>query len=79
MRENLNTYPHVRAMRSCLGCGGPKRTGWLVCETCHNTAALHHDHGYGPDLNEVMDVAEHTAAAIDDRIMGAGFNPPRSR
>jgi hypothetical protein len=58
MRENMKTYPHVRAMRHCLGCGGPKRVGWLVCEDCHNTAALHHDEGYGPDLTSLVSHAE---------------------
>lgn len=51
-------YPHVRAMRTCLACGGPKHVGLIVCWQCHNALKMRYDHGYGPTMERILQVAE---------------------
>lgn len=61
-QANANQYPAVRAMRICLGCGGAKHVGLLVCWHCHNELQMQHDNGYGPTMDRVIEKAQAEAS-----------------
>jgi hypothetical protein len=55
---NPQQYPHIRALKVCLACGGRKHEGLLVCWPCHNALSMQHDAGYGPTMDRVIAHAE---------------------
>lgn len=63
-QANKQQFPHVRALTICLACGGPKDAGLLVCWPCHNELKLIHDHGYGPDVDLLIETADAKAEAL---------------
>lgn len=50
-------YPPIRALKTCLCCGGKKDIGCLVCWDCHNALKMTHEGGYGPTMERVLSVA----------------------
>ncbi len=54
-------YPHVRALKVCLSCGGEKSTGLLVCWECHNMLSMLYNSGYGPVMEGRLQYADDMA------------------
>lgn len=55
---NANQFKHVRAMHICLGCGGPKSVGLLVCWKCNNTLKARFDGTYGREMDHAIEIAD---------------------
>jgi hypothetical protein len=51
---NENQFPHVRALHTCLCCGGAKHVGLLLCWECHNELKMKYDYGYGPIVEKAL-------------------------